>query len=171
MRVCWNYGFLVESVCKLFLRLFLHIVSITIQSYIKACFFLTYILLITQKALHQIFNVTDCTIDVVEYFIYFFGLLTLKSSCFLYLLVTKWPYICQQWRAFSWFYFMYLPFCIFLLCFFLIFFLPINSLRFLFGMNVVIGWQSNISFRDISFIAGKFQDFPIISLIFGQKWL
>ena len=38
-----------------------------------------------------IYNVAARTVDLVEYLIYLFGLLTFKSSCFSYLLATKWP--------------------------------------------------------------------------------
>ena len=65
-------------------------------------------------------------------------------------------------------------FCIFLLFFLTMFFsillLPINSLRFLFRLNAVIGWQLNISFRD-SFIFSKFKCFCITLLMFGQNQL
>ena len=60
-------------------------------------------------------------------------------------------------------------FCIFLF-FFLTMLLPINSLRFLFRLNAVIGWQLNISLRD-SFIFSKFKYFCITLLMFGQKQL
>ena len=68
---------------------FFHIFSMIIQSYVKAYFYFYYILFTTQKALYQIYNVAAGTVDIVEYLIHFLGLLTLKSSYFLYLPVTK----------------------------------------------------------------------------------
>ena len=52
--------------------------------------------------------------------------------------------------------------CLFLTFLFSILLLPINSLRFLFCLNAVLGWQLNISFGD-SFIASKFLRFQIKS--------
>ena len=54
--------------------------------------------------------------------------------------------------------------------FFSISLLPVNSLRFLFRLNDVIGWQLNVSFKDW-FIASKFQCFRITLLMFWQKRL
>ena len=56
-----------------------HIFSIIIQSYLKVCFRLYYILFITSDTLHQEYNL----VDVVKYLIYFlvFGLLKVVVFC------------------------------------------------------------------------------------------
>ena len=59
--------------------------------------------------------------------------------------------------------------CLLSTLFFSVLLLPINSLRLLFHLNDVIGWQLSISFRDL-FITNKFQCFRIILLIFGKKY-
>ena len=60
-----------------------HIFLIIVRFYAKICFCLTNILFITQIALHQIYNIAAGTIDVVEnFFIFFFGLLTLNVESF-----------------------------------------------------------------------------------------
>ena len=48
---------------------------------------------------------------------------------------------CQTWRAFAWFYFLYLPF--FPTFFFSILLIAVTSLIFLLRLNDVISWQIN----------------------------
>ena len=51
-------------------------------------------------------------------------------------------------------------FVFFLTLFFSILLFPFNFLRFFFRLNAAIGWELNISFRDL-FISSKFQCFRI----------
>ena len=117
-------------------------------------------------ALYQIYNVAAGTV-VVEYHMYFFDLLIFKTSFFC---------ICLQQSDLKFVrYGEHLPGfsfcnCLFLTLFFSILLLPINSVRFLFCLNAVIDWQSNISFRD-SFIFRKFECFHITLLMLVQKRL
>ena len=78
---------------------FSDIFSTIIQIYVKASFCLTYILFVTQNALHQIYNINMRNI------LFIFVVCWLLKVVFSYLLATKWPYICQTRRAFVWFLF------------------------------------------------------------------
>ena len=115
MSACWNCDLHVENVCKPLLRRLSSYLFIY-YCYIRACLCLAYILFLTQNALHQVYSVLSGTVFVAEYVLYFSGLLTVKSSCFLYLLAIKWPYICQTWRAFAWVMFLHFSFSDFWLC-------------------------------------------------------
>ena len=59
---------------------------------LKQSFICDYIICMTvplnKNALHQIYNIIVGTIDAMEYLVYYFGLLTLKSNFFSYLLAT-----------------------------------------------------------------------------------
>ena len=111
------------------------------------------------------------TFDIVEYLIYFFGLVNIKNAknmvVFLCCLQQSDLEVVRHGEHLPGFSFCI---CLFLTLFFTIWLLAINSLRFLFCLNAVIGWQSNNSFRD-SFIASKFQYFHITLQMFVQKRL
>ena len=97
--------------------------AMIIESYITACFCFSikcrnfyikfYIKCIPSNILNLLHS-WRCGI-----FYIFFGLLTLKSNCFSYLLVTKWPQICQAWRAFVWFLVLFFT-MFFSICYFLL---------------------------------------------------
>ena len=132
--------FLLEVFASHYCVCFLHIVSMIIQSYIKPCFYLTYILLITQNVHYQIYNANAGTIHVVEYLIYFL-------TCWLLKVVLG---TCFQFRDLRFFrngeHFPGFSFCI---CLFLTLLYLIWFLRFLFDLNVVVNWQLNTSFREM----------------------
>ena len=113
------------------------------QSYIKVFFVSpTYCLLHKMHPINFILLLlAHLTLWNFVFFLFFFGWLTLKSNCFSYLFATEWRSFVSYGKHFSGF-----SFCIFLFLtlFFSILLLPINSLRFSFGFNAVIGWQLNI---------------------------
>ena len=122
---------------------FFHNFSMIIQFYIKACFCFFYIFFITWNALHQIYSVAVGN--------------SLQQSDLKFVRHVNHLLGCG------------FCICLLLALFFSIFLLPINSLRFLFRLNVVTGWPLNISFRD-SFISSKFQYFRITSGVHLEFW-
>ena len=106
---------------------FFHIFSMIIQSYIKACFYFSYILFITENTLHQIHDVAAGTVDVLEYLIHFLVCLLLKVVVFLTRLQQSDLKFVRHGEHLPCF---CLCICLFLTLFFSISLLPINSSRF-----------------------------------------